>query len=137
VGVRKVLVVDDDDEVREITKLSLEVMGGLEVVDADRGAAALVKAREHQPDVVLLDVMMPEMDGPATFRAMQRDPLVRHIPGILLTAKVMIGETQVWDDLAVAGVISRPFTPPTLPTQVDGLVAAHRRHAAGARRLSA
>jgi CheY-like chemotaxis protein len=126
---RTVLVVDDDDEVREITKLSLEIMGGWEVTSADRGAKALKLAAEHLPHVILLDVMMPEMDGPTTFRHLQADPATCDIPVILLTAKVRVGHSQVWDDLPVAGVISKPFNPTTLTEQIDELVSQWRSSA--------
>ncbi len=119
---RMVLVVDDDDEIREITTLALEIMGGWEVIDADRGAAALRMAREHRPDVVLLDVMMPEMDGPTTFRHLQGDAVTCDIPVILLTAKVLAGHAQLWDDLPVTGVISKPFNPTTLSDEIDRLL---------------
>jgi CheY-like chemotaxis protein len=121
-----VLVVDDDDEVREITKLALEIMGGWDVIQADRGAKALRLAAEHLPDVVLLDVMMPEMDGPTTFGHLQEDPATNSIPVILLTAKVRVGHNQLWDDLPVAGVISKPFNPTALTQQIDELVAQWR-----------
>jgi CheY-like chemotaxis protein len=122
---RNILVVDDDDEIREIVALSLEMMGGWTVRSADRGAAGLKLAREWMPDVVLLDVMMPEMDGPTMFSRMQVDPMLRHIPVVLLTAKVQVGHVQVWDSLPVAGVIPKPFNPATLSAQIDTLVAEH------------
>ena len=127
---RTILVVDDDDEIREIVALSLELVGGWSVRAADRGAAGLKLAREWRPDVVLLDVMMPEMDGPTMFSRMQLDPLLRDIPVVLLTAKVQVGHVQVWDSLPVAGVIPKPFNPATLSAQIDELVAEHRRLAA-------
>jgi CheY-like chemotaxis protein len=122
VGGRTALVVDDDDEVREITKLALEIMGGWDVIQTDRGAKALRLAAEHLPDVILLDVMMPEMDGPTTFGHLQEDPATRGIPVILLTAKVRVGHNQLWDDLPVTGVISKPFDPTSLTQQIDELV---------------
>jgi CheY-like chemotaxis protein len=128
-GGRTILVVDDDDEIREIVTLALEVMGGWTVLSADRGAGGLRLAREHHPDVVLLDVMMPEMDGPTMFSRMQTDPALRDIPVVLLTAKVQVGHVQVWDSLPVAGVIPKPFNPTTLSTEIEVLVAAHRRAA--------
>jgi len=112
------LVVDDDDSIREITQIALEAVGGWRVIPADGGVAALALAREHRPDVVLLDVMMPDMDGPTTFRHLQEDPATRDIPVVLLTAKVQVGVKQVWNEIAVAGVISKPFDPMTLHTQV-------------------
>ena len=131
---RTILVVDDDDEIREITCLALELMGGWTVVSADRRRRRRWSGpREHRPTSVLLDVMMPEMDGPTTFLRLQEDPLTRHIPVILLTAKAQVGEDQCWDDLDIAGVISKPFNPTTLSGEVDRLVAEHL----GVRRLSA
>jgi CheY-like chemotaxis protein len=124
---RTILVVDDDDEIREIVALALEMMGGWTVLSADRGASGLKLAREQVPDVVLLDVMMPEMDGPTMFGRMQGDPALRHIPVVLLTAKVQVGHVQVWDSLPVAGVIPKPFNPATLSDQIDELVAEHKR----------
>ncbi|WP_148575696.1 response regulator [Nocardioides caldifontis] len=132
---RKVLVVDDDDDIREITGVALELMGGWSVVDTDRGATAVRLAVEEQPDLVLLDVMMPDLDGPGTFRLLQQDPRTRDIPVILLTAKVQVGEGRLWDDLAVAGVISKPFDPMGLVEQIDRLLERHR--SAARSRLSA
>ena len=130
---RTILVVDDDDEVREITCLALELMGGWTVMSADQGAVALELAHDHKPQVVLLDVMMPEMDGPTTFLKLQENSRTRHIPVVLLTAKAQVGEDQCWDGLDIAGVISKPFNPTTLSEEVDRLVDLRLR----ARRLSA
>jgi CheY-like chemotaxis protein len=117
-----VLVVDDDDDVRVITQMSLEAVAGWRVRAARGGAEALDLLREERPDAVLLDVMMPGMDGPATFRAMQADPDLRDVPVVLLTAKLHVGREQPWDGLAVAGVIAKPFDPMSLAAQVAALV---------------
>jgi CheY-like chemotaxis protein len=119
---RTVLVVDDDDSVRDITGFALEAVSGFRVLTAAGGAEALRLAREHRPDAVLLDVMMPEMDGPTTFRHLQADPELASIPVVLLTAKVRAGGAQVWDDLAVRGVIPKPFDPMTLGSQLGRLL---------------
>ncbi len=116
-----VLVVDDDDSIREITQIALEAVGGWQVVTAENGLVALDRAREIQPDAILLDVMMPEMDGPTAARHLAADPATAHIPVILLTAKVR-GAHQPWDGLAVRGVISKPFDPMTLALEVTGLL---------------
>lgn len=119
---RSVLIVDDDEDIREITQLALELSGTWSVLAADGGATALDLAREHRPDVILLDVMMPVMDGPTTFHRLQEDPLTASIPVILLTAKVQVGLHQVWHDLDVAGVISKPFDPTSLSTDVEAIL---------------
>jgi CheY-like chemotaxis protein len=113
-----VLVVDDDDSIREITQMTLEVVAGWNVITADGGAVAIELARQYRPDAVLLDLMMPIVDGRATFKALRADPSTQHIPVILLTAKLQIGDAQMWDDLAVDGVISKPFNPMTLGAEV-------------------
>jgi CheY-like chemotaxis protein len=122
VGARTVLVVDDDDSIREIAEISLEVVGGLRVLTASGGVEALELAREHHPDAVLMDVMMPDMDGLTTFRHMQADAAIRHIPVILVTAKVQVGDRQMWDGLAISGVISKPFDPMTLASDVGRML---------------
>ncbi len=118
---RRVLVVDDDDDVREVTSFSLELIGGYEVIDADRGATAIELARSHQPDLVLLDVMMPGMDGPATFRALRADPVTAHIPVVLLTAKAQVGLDRDEAE-GLAGIISKPFDPRGLVATIDRIL---------------
>ncbi len=118
---RRVLVVDDDDDVREVTILSLEVIGGYEVFDADGGVTAIELARLHRPDLVLLDVMMPGMDGPATFRALRADPETAHIPVVLLTAKVPVSLDQE-ENKGLAGIISKPFDPRALVAEIERIL---------------
>jgi CheY-like chemotaxis protein len=121
-AVPTVLVVDDDDSIREITQMALEVVSGWHVLAAGGGAAAIELAREHHPDAVLLDWMMPVVDGRATFEALRADASTSDIPVILLTAKLQVGGAQVWDDLAVAGVIPKPFSPMTLGDEVAAML---------------
>ncbi len=117
-----VLVVDDDESIREITEAALEMVAGWRVITADGGAVALELAREHRPDAILLDLMMPGMDGVATFGHLQAHAGTRDIPVVLVTAKAQVGSRQVWDDLPVAGVIAKPFDPMTLHEQISALV---------------
>ncbi|NPC99060.1 response regulator [Nocardioides sp. zg-DK7169] len=121
-GVPCVLVVDDDDSIREITRIALEVVGGWQVTIASGGREALDLAEERDFDAVLLDVMMPEMDGPTTFAHLRERPATRDLPVVLLTAKVQTGDHQVWDRLDVAGVISKPFDPMTLAGDVAAML---------------
>ena len=118
----KILIVDDEDDVREVAQLSLGRIGGFDVVQADGGRAALALAAEHAPDVILLDVMMPEMDGPSTLKALRADPATASIPIVFLTAKAMSGELARLRQLGAAGVITKPFNPMTLAAEVRGIL---------------
>jgi len=119
---RRVLVVDDDEMLREVARVALAAVGGWEVITADSGAEAQRLAASEQPDALLLDVMMPGMDGPTTVLALQQDPSTRHIPVVFLTAKVGGAASDGWDSLPVAGVIPKPFDPMTLSTEVARLL---------------
>ena len=115
---RKILLVDDEDDIREVAQLSLEMTAGWEVRTASSGAEALRLAPREQPDAILLDVMMPGMDGPDTARALRAGAETARIPIILLTAKVQAADRRRFDDLGVAGVLGKPFDPMTLADEV-------------------
>ena len=119
---RKILLVDDEDDIREVAQMSLEMTAGWDVVTAASGAEALRRVAEDRPDAILLDVMMPEMDGPATARALKASDDTAAIPIILLTAKVQAADRRRFDDLGVAGVLSKPFDPMELAAQVSGVL---------------
>jgi len=121
-GSRRVLVVDDDEMLREVAKVALEMVGGWQVISAGSGPEAKSLARSEQPDALLLDVMMPGMDGPSTVVALQQDAATKHIPIIFLTAKVGGEGHEQWDHLPVAGVIPKPFDPMTLSAEVARLL---------------
>ncbi|WP_028474440.1 response regulator [Nocardioides alkalitolerans] len=116
------LVVDDDEDIRAITELALARVGGWEVVTADRGARALEIARERKFSVILLDLMMPQMDGIETASRLLADPATADVPIILVTAKAMIGDAQPWDGVAIAGVIPKPYNPMTLAADVSAML---------------
>jgi len=120
---RRILLVDDEDDIREVATISMQAVGGWEVCTASGGEEAIVKARAQQPDAILLDVMMPDIDGPTTFRRLQDDPRTRDIPVILLTAKAQAADRRFFDDLGVVGVLNKPFDPMQLPGQVAELLA--------------
>jgi CheY-like chemotaxis protein len=118
----KILLVDDEDSVREVAQTSLEVMAGWDVVAVSSGSEAIRRAIIERPDAILLDVMMPEMDGPATFRELQQQAETRDIPVVLLTAKVQAQDRQRFAELGVAGVITKPFDPAVLHERVGELL---------------
>lgn len=115
---KRVLVVDDEDHIREIAATSLEVVGGWEVITASSGTEALSKAELERPDAILLDVMMPEMDGPSLLARLRKNDATRAIPVVFLTAKVQPTERARFSDLGVDGVLAKPFDPMTLHREV-------------------
>jgi CheY-like chemotaxis protein len=115
---KRILVIDDEDGIREIIQICLEAAAGWEVLTAASGTEGLEKAEAFQPDAILLDVMMPDMDGPTTFRQLQANSATRHIPTILLTAKAKISEQKQFIDLGVTGVITKPFKAQDLVDQI-------------------
>ena len=116
---RRVLVIDDEDDIREVAQLALEAVAGWEVFGASSGAEGLRAAAERMPDAILLDVMMPEMDGPSTFRALRAQPSTAGIPVILLTAKEQATEHSRFHDLGVSGVLPQPFDPIEVSRQLE------------------
>jgi CheY-like chemotaxis protein len=114
-----ILIVDDEDDIREVAALSLESIADWKVYAASSGAEGLSLAMQHQPDAIVLDVMMPVMDGPATFRELQNNPKTAHIPVLLLTAKVQSSDQRRFADLGVKAVLFKPFDPLTLADQIS------------------
>ena len=117
-----ILIIDDEDDIREVAALSLETVAGWQVFTANSGVQGLARAMEHHPDAILLDVMMPGMDGPATFRELRKNPATSKIPVLLLTAKVQSSDQRRFADLGVEAILFKPFDPLTLSTQIAGVL---------------
>lgn len=115
---QRILIIDDEADIREVAALSLESVAGWEVVTASSGALGLAVAIKEQPDAILLDVMMPGMDGPTTFRELRKNPATAHIPVLLLTAKVQSSDQRRFADLGVNAILFKPFDPLTLYAQI-------------------
>jgi CheY-like chemotaxis protein len=115
---KRILVIDDEDGIREIIQICLETVAGWDVLTAASGTEGLATAQAQLPDAILLDVMMPDMDGPTTFRQLQANAATKHIPTILLTAKAKISEQRQFIDLGVTGVITKPFKAMDLVDQI-------------------
>jgi diguanylate cyclase (GGDEF)-like protein len=118
---KTLLYVDDDSDIREIVQMSLSLDGQLHVITSDGGERALLKMRMEHPDLVILDVMMPGMDGPTLLKRMRTDPGLAHTPVIFMTAKASAEETARFRELSAIGVIAKPFDPMTLAGQVKAL----------------
>ncbi len=118
----KILIIEDEDDIRRIAAVSLSKVGGMTVLEAASGPEGLTKAKSEIPDVILLDVMMPLIDGPATLQSLKNDPTTANIPVIFLTAKAMEEEVNRLKELGAAGVLVKPFDPIMLPKQVTTLL---------------
>ena len=116
---RRVLIVDDDPDIREIARMSLESVGGWQVLVAADGRAGSEIARTEHPDAVLLDVMMPDLDGPATLGLIREHSPAGDLPALFLTAKAQAFDSGRLSALGAQGTIAKPFDPMTLHTQVS------------------
>jgi diguanylate cyclase (GGDEF)-like protein len=122
----KVLVTDDDPDSRELVRLTL-AMHGIQVIEAAGGAECLKVAEEARPDAIILDVMMPFMDGPSTLTALRANPATASIPVILLTASVMPSEVRRLEGLGARAVVAKPFEPFALPARVQEILGTANR----------
>jgi CheY-like chemotaxis protein len=120
--VSKVLLVDDDQDLLRIAQLSLCNVGKWKVLLAASGKDALKMAVEELPDVILLDVMMPQMDGLSCLKCLRQTPQTADIPVIFLTAKVQASEVDQYTALGAIGVIIKPFDPITLPHEIEEIL---------------
>jgi CheY-like chemotaxis protein len=116
---RRILIIDDEDDIREVAALSLEATAGWNILTASSGAAGIEIAAAEQPDAILMDVMMPGVDGPTTFAQMQQTSTIAHIPVLLLTAKVQGVDQRRFAGLGLAGILFKPFDPLTLAQQIS------------------
>lgn len=119
---RRILLVDDDQSIREVARTVLEMVGGYDVETAASGLEGLEKARTSPPDAIVLDVMMPGLDGPATFALLQEQPETRDVPVILLTAKTQAADRGRFASIGVAGMLPKPFDPMALCNQIAGIL---------------
>ena len=118
----KVLIIDDDADIRFVAAMSLRAGGIVDVVEASGGLDGVCKAREELPDVILLDMMMPMMDGSQTIAALRLQKETATTPVIFLTAKTVVAEIQGMRALGAAGVLIKPFDPRTLAADVLALL---------------
>jgi CheY-like chemotaxis protein len=118
VDTKRILIIDDESDIREVAQVSLEMMGGWQVIASESGRDGLEKAKVDRPDAILLDVMLPDMDGPTTLKNLQADPSTSHIPVVFLTAKIQTADRKRFADLGVVAVIAKPFDPINLASQV-------------------
>ncbi len=116
-----VLCIDDDEDILEIAKMCLETVGGLHVSCCNSGAEAIQLVREINPDLILLDVMMPDMDGPTTLIELRKQPQLDHTPIVFMTARVQPSEVQAYQALGASAVVPKPFDPMLLSSQINDI----------------
>ncbi|RLQ89342.1 response regulator [Notoacmeibacter ruber] len=116
----RILYVDDDADIREIAEMSLQLDPELDVKCSDNGKDALEIAREWKPDLILLDVMMPNMDGPTVLSHLREETETTHIPVVFMTARTQRHEVEQFIALGARGVIAKPFNPMSLASEARG-----------------
>jgi len=115
----RILIIDDEDDIRQVAAMSLETVAGWDVVLANSGKQGIERASAEQPDAILLDVMMPEMDGPTTLLKLKANGSTSHIPVLLLTAKVQGPDQRKFAEMGVKAILFKPFDPLTLARQIS------------------
>lgn len=120
-----ILYADDDDDIRELLSLSLELTGGFVVDAVENGRQAVEKAIAVRPDLVILDVMMPGLDGPATLEQMRGREALAGVPVIFFTAKAQREEIAKLEALGAIGVLSKPFDPVTVGEEIRAIYQRH------------
>ncbi len=119
---KRILVIDNEEYIQEVAKICLETVASWEVLTAGSGKEGIKKAQEFQPDVILLDVMMPDMDGIATFEKLQANPATQEIPVILLTAKIQASDRRRYAEWGLISAIAKPFNPLELAGEVASVL---------------
>lgn len=119
---KRILLIDDEETIQEVVQLGIEIEVGWEVLIASSGIEGIKIAETQQPEAIILDVMMPDLDGIATLSQLKDNPKTRSIPVIFLTAKIQAADKNQFHNLGVAGVITKPFNSMTLASQIANLL---------------
>lgn len=114
----RILVVDDERDIRTVVGMALTMVGGFVVEECALGEDAVRQATAFGPDLILLDVMMPGLDGPSTLRQLRQSPRTADTPVIFMTAKIMPGEVEHYREIGAVGVIAKPFDPMALSDEI-------------------
>jgi CheY-like chemotaxis protein len=116
--IKRILVIDNEEYIQEVAKICLETVASWQVITAGSGSEGISKAETEQPDAILLDVMMPNMDGITTFGKLQANSATQNIPVILLTAKIQASDRDRYSELGIKNAIAKPFDPLKLANQI-------------------
>jgi len=117
----KVLIIDDEEDNRQIANLALTMIGGFTVIEADGGEAGLKLAESEKPDVILLDFVMPNMNGLETLKALRVNPSTEKIPVIFVSTKSLQEREKELFDAGAQGILQKPFNPTQLPEKIKSI----------------
>ena len=117
----RIMMVEDEPDIQMVAKVALEIVGGFTVEMCSSGPEALERVRSINPDLILMDVMMPGMDGPSTLKHLRAAPETAQFPIIFMTAKIQSHEISKYKEIGALGVIPKPFDPMTLASSVRTL----------------
>jgi two-component system, OmpR family, response regulator len=120
-ALKHVLCIDDEEDILAVARMALETVGSLTVTTCSNGNDGLAQVARAQPDLILLDVMMPQMDGPSTLKMLRRNPASNTVPIVFMTARVQPAEIKRYLELGATAVIPKPFDPMTLFTQITDI----------------
>ena len=116
---KRILVIDDEYRIREVVKMSLEIMARWEILTANSGNQGFELALKEKLDAIILDMMMPDLDGAQTLNKLRADPRTCDIPVLLLTAKFLPFDESQIDKLNITAIIEKPFDPLELPSLIS------------------
>jgi CheY-like chemotaxis protein len=115
---KRISVVEDDRDISSIIQLALEEVGGFELQLCNSGAEAIEKVPDFDPDIIILDFMMPDMNGSETLASLKKIPSIANTPVIFMTARVQTRDVEEYQSLGIAGIIAKPFDPMSLADEV-------------------
>ena len=121
-SVKRILFIDDEDDIKTLARFCLESEAGWSMIGASGGLEGVAIAENEQPDAILLDAMMPEVDGIETLKRLQLNPKTKHIPAIFITAKAQASDRRRFYSVGARGVINKPFDSLTLASQIAGFL---------------
>lgn len=121
----RILYVEDEPDIQAVAQIALEAVGGLTLKACSSGEEALAEAIAFAPDLLLLDVMMPNMDGPTTLLELRKLPALANTPVMFMTAKVQPQEIEYFKSLGAIEVVAKPFDPMTLAEQIKTIWRQH------------
>lgn len=116
---KKILYAEDEVDVQTVVELTVQTLSNYEIKVCDNGKKLLECVEEYNPDLILLDVMMPEMDGPTTFKNLQINEKTKNIPVVFMTAKAQVHEIENLKETGISGVITKPFDPVSLCGDIE------------------